>query len=79
LQQRFAEWMRKLPIPSGGTAKKRLAVLDADALFFNFNYTPVRWVRCVRRSFEYPEQILFIHGCAVLADNELGWGMRGIR
>lgn len=70
LQQWFAEWIRKLPIPSSATARKRLAVLDADALFFSFNYTSTLGTLYGVR----PEQILFIHGCADLAADELVLG-----
>lgn len=70
MQQRFAEWIRKLPIPSPATAGKRLAVLDADALFFSFNYTNTLGALYGVP----PEQILFIHGCADLADDELVLG-----
>ena len=32
LRLRFAEWIRKLPIPSPTTARKRLVTLDTDAV-----------------------------------------------
>ena len=70
LRQRFAEWVRKLPIPSPVTASKRLAALDTDALFFSFNYTATLGTLYGVRS----EQILFIHGCVDLADDELVLG-----
>lgn len=45
-------------------------MLDADALFFSFNYTNTLGVL-----YGVPlEQILFIHGCADLADDELVLG-----
>lgn len=67
LRLRFAEWIRKLPIPSPATAEKRLALVDKDAVFFSFNYTNTL-------SALYgvsPERILFIHGYAELAESEL--------
>ncbi len=70
LRLRFAEWIRKLPIPSPATARKRLAALDTDAVFFSFNYTSTLgtlYSVC-------PERILFIHGYADLADDELVLG-----
>lgn len=57
---------RKLPIPSPVSARKRLAALDTDALFFSFNYTSTVGVLYGVR----PERILFIHGRAVLADDQ---------
>ncbi|MCK9986148.1 MAG: hypothetical protein AzoDbin1_02620 [Azoarcus sp.] len=70
LRLRFAEWIRKLPIPSPSTARKRIATLDTGAVFFSFNYTSTLGTLYGVR----PERILFIHGCADLADDELVLG-----
>lgn len=70
LRQRFAEWIRRLPIPTMATAGKRLAMLDKEALFFSLNYTSTLSTLYGIR----PEQILFIHGCADVADDELVLG-----
>ena len=70
LRLRFAEWVRTLPVPGPATARKRLATLDTGALFFSFNYTSTLGTLYGVR----PEQILFIHGCADLADDELVLG-----
>lgn len=70
LRMRFSEWIRTLPIPTPTTAQKQLAALDTDAVFFSFNYTNTL-------SALYgvpPEKILFIHGCADLADDDLVLG-----
>lgn len=70
LRLRFSEWIRKLPIPSPATAQKRLATLDTDAVFFTFNYTST-----LGSLYGVPpERILFIHGCADLADDDLVLG-----
>lgn len=69
LRLRFSEWIRKLPIPTPATAQQ-LATLDADAVFFTFNYTST-----LGSLYGVPpEQILFIHGCADLADDDLVLG-----
>lgn len=70
LRQRFAEWIRRLPIPSPATARKRLAVLDTGAQFFSFNYTSTLGTLYG----VHPGRILFIHGCADVADDELVLG-----
>ena len=70
LRLQFAEWIRGLPIPSPATARKRLAALDTRALFFSFNYTSTLSTLYG----VHPERILFIHGCADLADDELVLG-----
>lgn len=70
LRLRFSEWIRKLPIPTPATAQKQLATLDADSLFFTFNYTST-----LSSLYGVPsERILFIHGCADLADDDLVLG-----
>jgi len=70
LRMRFSEWIRKLPIPSPATAQKRLATLDTDAVFFTFNYTST-----LGSLYGVPpERILFIHGCADRADDDLVLG-----
>lgn len=70
LQLRFSEWIRKLPIPTPATAQKQLATLDTDAVFFSFNYTNTLGSLYG----VHPEKILFIHGCADLADDDLVLG-----
>ncbi|CAI07520.1 hypothetical protein ebA2472 [Aromatoleum aromaticum EbN1] len=70
LRLRFAEWIRKLPIPSPSTARKRIATMDTGAVFFSFNYTSTLGTLYGVR----PERILFIHGCADLDDDELVLG-----
>ncbi len=70
LRLRFSEWVRKLPIPSPATARKRLTTLDTDAVFFTFNYTST-----LGSLYGVPpEHILFIHGCADRADDDLVLG-----
>lgn len=70
LRLRFADWIRKLPIPTAETAQKQLATLDTDALFFSFNYTNT--LSSLYRV--PPERILFIHGCADMAEDDLVLG-----
>lgn len=70
LRLKFSEWIRKLPIPTPATAQKRLATLDTDAVFFTFNYTST-----LGSLYGVPPgRILFIHGCADLADDDLVLG-----
>lgn len=70
LRLRLSEWVRKLPIPTPATAQKQLATLDTDAVFFSFNYT-----NTLGSLYGVPpEKILFIHGCADLADDDLVLG-----
>lgn len=70
LRRRFSDWIRKLPIPTPATAHKQLATLDTEALFFTFNYTST-----LGSLYGVPhDRILFIHGCADLADDELVLG-----
>lgn len=69
LRQRFAEWIRTLPIP-GPTTPRRLTTLDTDAAFFNFNYTSTLGTLYGVSA----KQILFIHGCADLAGDDLVLG-----
>lgn len=70
LRLRFSEWIRALPIPTPATAKRQLTMLDTDGAFFSFNYTnTLGSVYGVP-----PEKILFIHGCADLADDDLVLG-----
>ncbi len=70
LRQRFAEWVRKLPIPGRATAQNMLAKLNRDAVFLSFNYT------CTLSKLYgvSQENILFIHGCANKADDKLVLG-----
>ena len=70
MRMRFAEWIRKLPIPSPATTSKRIATLDAGALFFSFNYTSTLSTLYG----VHPDQILFIHGCAARVGEELVLG-----
>lgn len=70
LRSRFSEWVRKLPIPTPATAKKQFATLDTNAVFFSFNYTNT----LVSLYKVRPENILFIHGCADLANDDLVLG-----
>jgi hypothetical protein len=64
LQHRFAEWIRQLPIPTPSNASRRVADLDMDAAFLNFNYTST----LTALYGVPPEQILYIHGCAIAED-----------
>lgn len=73
LRKRFTEWVRKLPIPSPETTRKRLANLDAGAVFFSFNYTST-----LEKLYGVDSaRILFIHGRADLENDQLvlghGW------
>lgn len=70
LRLRFSEWIRKLPIPTPATARKRLAMLDTDAVFFTFNYTNTLGSLYG----VHPERVLFIHGCADLEGDDLVLG-----
>ena len=70
LQQNFSKWIRKLPIPTPATAEMRFTTLDTDAVFFSFNYT-----NTLGSLYGVPpEKILFIHGCADRADDDLVLG-----
>ncbi|HEY6897925.1 MAG TPA: bacteriophage abortive infection AbiH family protein [Rhodocyclaceae bacterium] len=70
LRLRFAEWIRKLPIPTPITTQKRLAALSNDAVFFSFNYTNTLGSLYG----VLPEKILFIHGCTEVADGDFVLG-----
>jgi hypothetical protein len=70
MRMRFAEWVRKLPIPIPATTSKRIAALDAGALFFSFNYTSTLSTLYG----VHPDRILFIHGCAARTGDELVLG-----
>lgn len=66
----FADWVRKLPIPTRYNAPKLLSHLDTQALFLTFNYTnTLSSVYGVN-----PSHILFIHGCAAQPNDELVLG-----
>jgi hypothetical protein len=39
LRDRFAQWIRKIPMPTPATASRLLLTLDPTALFLTFNYT----------------------------------------
>ncbi|UDF05763.1 bacteriophage abortive infection AbiH family protein [Asticcacaulis sp. AND118] len=59
LRERFAEWIRQLPVPTQLTPGRRLS-LDPSARFLNFNYTST-----LQRLYGIPEgNILHIHGSA---------------
>lgn len=67
LQRQFGEWIRQLPIPTPLTASKRLAFVDPNAVFLNFNYTST-----LSTLYGVPSsQVLFIHGCAAVPDDKL--------
>ena len=72
LRERFSEWIRSLRIPARNEVSRPL-VIDQDALFLSFNYTPT-----LERIYGVsPERILHIHGRATdPADNLIlghGW------
>jgi hypothetical protein len=73
LRQRFAEWIRHLPIPKPSEVRARMLPLDNKALYLNFNYTT-----SLQELYGVPEkQILHIHGCATDSAQNLvlghGW------
>lgn len=60
LQERFAQWVRQLPIPSLSSCNKGPLPLDPTAFYLNFNYTQtLQWTYGIPDS-----QILHIHGKA---------------
>lgn len=70
LRERFASWVRHLPIPTPDAAPSRLKMLDRDAAFLSFNYTST-----LRLLYGVPDdRTLFIHGCADIADDDLVLG-----
>lgn len=70
MRRRFGEWIRCLPIPNWEKAPQRLASLDPGAAFLNFNYTSTLSTTYGIAS----KHVLFIHGCAALADKDLVLG-----
>jgi|APLak6261659701_1056019.scaffolds.fasta_scaffold00297_3 hypothetical protein len=60
LQERFAQWVRQLPIPSLSSCYTGLLPLDPNAFYLSFNYT-----QTLQRTYGIPDgQILHIHGKA---------------
>jgi len=60
LQERFAQWVRQLPIPSLSSCFTGLLPLDPNAFYLSFNYT-----QTLQRTYGIPDgQILHIHGKA---------------
>lgn len=60
LQERFAQWVRQLPIPSLSSGYTGLLPLDPNAFYLSFNYT-----QTLQRTYGIPDgQILHIHGNA---------------
>lgn len=73
LQERFAQWVRQLPIPSPSSYRAVLLPLDPYARYLNFNYTPT-----LQQTYGILEgQILHIHGRASDPTHQLvlghGW------
>ncbi|MHA6689313.1 bacteriophage abortive infection AbiH family protein [Devosia sp. A449] len=59
VRNRFAEWIRSLPIPAPGTVPLVRSV-DPEAQFLNFNYTPT-----LQQLYGVPDaNVLHIHGSA---------------
>lgn len=70
MRRRFGEWIRRLPIPTWETTPQRLTSLDTTAAFLNFNYTST-----LSTTYGIPSKhVLFIHGCAAQADEDLVLG-----
>lgn len=58
MRERFAEWIRQLPIPEAASVGVGLLCLDSNARYLNFNYT-----QTLQRTYRIPDsQILHIHG-----------------
>jgi hypothetical protein len=73
MRERFADWIRKLPIPAPGSFSGKLLLLDPAARYLNFNYTPT-----LQRMYGIADsQILHIHGQAGSPTDQLvlghGW------
>lgn len=73
LQERFAQWVRQLPIPLPSTCNTGSLPLDPNALYLSFNYTQT--LQC---TYGIPDgQILHIHGKASSPSDRLilghGW------
>ncbi len=60
LQERFAQWVRQIPIPSLSSCNTGPLPLDPNALYLNFNYTQtLQWTYGIPNG-----QIVHIHGKA---------------
>jgi hypothetical protein len=58
MRERFADWIRKLPIPAPGSFAGKPLPLDPGARYLNFNYTPT-----LQRTYGIADgQVLHIHG-----------------
>ncbi|GLT21505.1 hypothetical protein GCM10007933_09570 [Zoogloea oryzae] len=73
LQERFAQWVRQLSIPSLSSCNTAPLPLDPNALYLSFNYT-----NTLQRTYGIPDsQILHIHGKASAPSDRLilghGW------
>jgi hypothetical protein len=71
--ERFADWIRKLPIPAADSFSGKLLPLDPGARYLNFNYTPT-----LQRTYGIADgQVLHIHGQAGSPTDQLvlghGW------
>ncbi len=77
LRERFAEWVRQLPIPDPSGLGPLALSVDPHATFLNFNYTP-----SLQKLYRVADaKILHIHGAASDATGELvlghGWQRTG--
>lgn len=73
LQERFAQWVRQLPVPSVSSCNTEPLPLDPNAFYLNFNYTQtLQWTYGIPGN-----QILHIHGRASDPSDKLilghGW------
>jgi len=74
MRNRFAEWIRQLPIPSSAESfSGELLPLDLGAIYLNFNYT-----QTLQQTYSIPDsQVLHIHGNASKPADQLvlghGW------
>ncbi|MBO9883588.1 bacteriophage abortive infection AbiH family protein [Xanthomonas sp. D-109] len=67
LRSLFGKWIRQLQIPQLCQAAQPVEVLDPAGAFLSFNYTTT-----LTRTYGIPrQQILYIHGCAEMAEEEL--------
>ncbi|MFD3191883.1 bacteriophage abortive infection AbiH family protein [Sedimentitalea sp. HM32M-2] len=72
MRDRFADWVRSLPIPNAKFSPK-IACVSPEAHFLNFNYTPT-----LQQAYNVPDQnVLHIHGRASEPNSKLvlghGW------
>ncbi|MCC4612427.1 bacteriophage abortive infection AbiH family protein [Xanthomonas campestris pv. esculenti] len=75
LRSLFGKWIRQLQIPAPGQVVHPVEVLDPAGAFLSFNYTTT-----LTRTYGIPrQQILYIHGCADMPEEELilGHAWRG--